>query len=1004
MAYATQVQPVEFATAAGASTETVSDSTVLRSKHAQASKAMALATFAMAAGSGLQALLYLRAFGVNAQTDGFFAAFALYAVFGIFSQSIRVTSAPLLVGKRPAIMLRQFALALGLIAVPVVLVTGPLAGVLAHLLAPSGGTASRHVMEEALPILGAAMVLQLWAAGGATLLAVDDRFGAIASAYGAGALAGVIGYVALESATGERVLGFSMLTMAIVTFAMMVGPVRAAWRHQSAGRSASSRGSLQPRALLRCVGSLLGRTGIYLAFNGLYLVTLAFAGRYHTGDATVVSYAYLFSSYLVAGTGFALGMARVADMARSASVGSDVLGTVPQGFRYTMLVSAPALAGLIACGAPLIGAVLPKSLSPHDVVLLQRFALLMVPWMVGAQLVNLLLPVAFAEGRSRGVNMLAPVLVVAQVVFTAVGAALFGLYGAVGAMCLATLGFVAVMLAASRKSRPDRDLRPLLIKLGSDTLRFGLLAVVSFGVGYLVSQQAPEGVARPVIAGFIGVGGYVAGLLVLAREQVAKLLNRSGPSTAVAETAVSRATVAEDNVADDTVANDPVAGAAAGEIVESPAMSVSSDDAAPTSSVGTGRRRRRWISSGWFAVILLVAFGAVSMARQWNGTILWETDGLFYQAKVLEIRGESQQEALKQTFQGPLAAWSRQIAATQGGQAGRLQNQPSWSQYSAKFYNRRLALPYAAAALYPLLGDRSLQFLSLLGYVLLGPLMYALLRQRFRHRTSLLVALAVMLIPPVRDWAVFPMTDSWGLTLEVAAILAAVLALKRGPRWLVPWMLTVFLLSITRDTAFIPVVAAGVLMLMTRTRMSALLTATGFLASLPAPLLYPTDERQQLAYVFGNHTIPKDTSWSYVISHYLPNLGTMFHRDLQYAGAHPVTIAIFVIGIVALFAWAPRRETWFILVKGLALGYLLLLAIGPSYSVFRYELVLVPLVAAGLALCLDRAFAYAERWRTSRSRSATTAMAGATLAVANAPSLAAGRGGTSPDTPPAAGS
>ena len=107
------------------------------------------------------------------------------------------------------------------------------------------------------------------------------------------------------------------------------------------------------------------------------------------------------------------------------------------------------------------------------------------------------------------------------------------------------------MLAASRKSRPDRDLRPLLIKLGSDALRFGLLAVISFGVGYLVSQLAPEGVARPLIAGFIGVAGYVAGLLVLAREQVAKLLDRSGPSTAVAETAVARATATEDTVADD---------------------------------------------------------------------------------------------------------------------------------------------------------------------------------------------------------------------------------------------------------------------------------------------------------------------------------------------------------------------------------------------------------------------------------------------------------------------
>ena len=66
-------------------------------KHAQAGMAMAAATFTMAAASGLQAALYLHSFGIDGRTDGFFVAFALYSVFGVFSQSIRVTSAPLLV-------------------------------------------------------------------------------------------------------------------------------------------------------------------------------------------------------------------------------------------------------------------------------------------------------------------------------------------------------------------------------------------------------------------------------------------------------------------------------------------------------------------------------------------------------------------------------------------------------------------------------------------------------------------------------------------------------------------------------------------------------------------------------------------------------------------------------------------------------------------------------------------------------------------------------------------
>src|SRR3954451_24916632 len=130
----------------------------LREKHAHAGVAMAIATLAMGATSGIQALLYLSSFGINGRTDGFFVAFALYTSFGVFSQSIRVTSAPLLVGEEARLTPREFALALLAIAVPVGIITIPLAGPLASLLAPGLGSAGRGVTESALPILGLAMI------------------------------------------------------------------------------------------------------------------------------------------------------------------------------------------------------------------------------------------------------------------------------------------------------------------------------------------------------------------------------------------------------------------------------------------------------------------------------------------------------------------------------------------------------------------------------------------------------------------------------------------------------------------------------------------------------------------------------------------------------------------------------------------------------------------------------------------------------------------------------
>src|SRR4051812_3057072 len=194
----------------------------------RAGMAMSLATFAMAAASAIQAVMYLGRFGTSGRTDGFFVAFALYTTFGVFSQSLRLTAVPLLIGEQARLAVREFAGVLALIAVPVLLATTLLAGGTAALLAPGLDTASRAVTQSALPVLGLATVLQLWAAGAATVLAVRDRFGVIASSYIVGSTAGLATYVALERTAGELVLGWSMLAMALVTCGWMLAGLRGA--------------------------------------------------------------------------------------------------------------------------------------------------------------------------------------------------------------------------------------------------------------------------------------------------------------------------------------------------------------------------------------------------------------------------------------------------------------------------------------------------------------------------------------------------------------------------------------------------------------------------------------------------------------------------------------------------------------------------------------------------------------------------------------------------------
>src|SRR3954470_20504982 len=133
------------ATSPGVSPKPIAHRDDMREKHAHAGVAMAVATLAMGAASGIQALLYLSSFGAGARTDGFFVAFALYTSFGVFSQSIRVTAAPLLVGDKARLSTGEFAIALCAIAIPVTIATVPLAGPLAALLAPGLGDTGRGV-------------------------------------------------------------------------------------------------------------------------------------------------------------------------------------------------------------------------------------------------------------------------------------------------------------------------------------------------------------------------------------------------------------------------------------------------------------------------------------------------------------------------------------------------------------------------------------------------------------------------------------------------------------------------------------------------------------------------------------------------------------------------------------------------------------------------------------------------------------------------------------------
>ena len=362
------------------------------------------------------------------------------------------------------------------------------------------------------------------------------------------------------------------------------------------------------------------------------------------------------------------------------------------------------------------------------------------------------------------------------------------------------------------------------------------------------------------------------------------------------------------------------------------------------------------------AVAALVAFGALLMAPEWGGRVEYSPDGLFYEAQKLEIQGHGREESLDRVFSSPIARPVKRSESDLPPESRRFRD-PDWVQYSSRFYRRRWMVPALSAALDPALHKHSLETVSLVGYVLFGPLLYALLRRRFDWGTSLVVTAGCLLLPPLRENSVAPLTDSWGLSLEAAGLLAAMMVLDRDSLWLPLWLLAVLALSFTRDNTMVLVAAVAWVALRERSRRAIALAAGGILASLPAPLLFGASVRENLAYVFEDFRIPSDTSWGFILGEYPSKLKDLIRSDLgyplgiDYHGFPPIMVLVAIIafvGLVVVLSGIANSDRLYILHRGAAAGGLLTLLVSVNASQFRLELVLLPPAAIGVAWGLTR--------------------------------------------------
>ena len=348
------------------------------------------------------------------------------------------------------------------------------------------------------------------------------------------------------------------------------------------------------------------------------------------------------------------------------------------------------------------------------------------------------------------------------------------------------------------------------------------------------------------------------------------------------------------------------------------------------------------------AALAMAALLAVSGSLQ--GSPRWTPDGLFYQARSLELRGVDRDTALDRAFEGNFGAELRRRDPLHAGD-------PAWVRYNAPFYERRVAIPLAAAALEPVAGERTILDLSIAGYVAAVLAIFGLLLLRFRLPIAAGVTLLTVFLPALTDHSSYPLTDSWGLALETAAFASAILVLRRGPRWLIPWTVSILVLSLTRDSTWIPIAAAAWLTFTLRSRVAWSLLGTGLAAALPVALLFSMPMRELLAMMLNDFRPVSDPTWGFVVERYPGALVDLVQADGGFVrdGAW-YSAAYLIAGLALLFLLGrgSREGAAITLLKaGAVAGALSVVAI-PIFSGFRLELVCVPMAAFGLGLAAER--------------------------------------------------
>jgi O-antigen/teichoic acid export membrane protein len=440
----------------------------------------AVTALALAVQSGLAAVVGVviaRELGRTAETDGFFAAYGVFVVLALAATAIRLVVLPPLGRARIERRLGQetaaWAVALALVAVPLLVVGVVAARPAAALLTGFGPEAARDAAESVLPLMIVAAVAQLYAGLAASALAALDDYLTAAVTYIVASVLGLVYILVRVDADGIDAVAVGMALNGLLAVTL---PTVALYLR--ARREAMPRGAVSPagQPLAERLVAAGRSTALPLALQAVYVVCLPFAAREGVGAVTSFGYAYLAASALVAVTSSSLGLVTSVPLTR---IGLDPGGVARHvvSSSWLALVAAGAAAGVFAvAGTGLVGAVLGDGYLAEVGEELGHLIALLSPWMVFSIGYSVTLPLLFVEGRTRGLVVVGLGLIALNVPLAWAGQVLAGLTGLAIALAVTTFVALAVMLDRLHAARPA------LSALAAAALTVAALALVAFTV------------------------------------------------------------------------------------------------------------------------------------------------------------------------------------------------------------------------------------------------------------------------------------------------------------------------------------------------------------------------------------------------------------------------------------------------------------------------------------------------------------------------------------------